>query len=249
MMRTLVCCAGLVASCVAAVAQDLPDIPSLLQEVKQHQQQVMANLKNYTFHKSEAAEYGTAGWSRDYEVFYENGHQIDRLIQVNGRPLDDRAQQKAANEVAKEVEKAQKSPAKDPSPKDNVDIEVVLANMAYSNPRRDVWQNRPMILLDYTCTGAPKSAGMVAHVYGEIWIDEADKQIAKMEARLQESKSGPRAEDPLSTFLQDKIAGGSWLPVSMVQSGAQHTLGMGVGATSRRVSYSDYKQKTGGAAK
>jgi hypothetical protein len=249
MMRTLVCCTGLVASCVAAMAQDLPDIPSLVQEVKQHQQQVVANQKNHTYRMFEAAEYGSAGWSREFDVSYENGHQINRMVQVNGSPLGQNKQQKIDNEVAKEVEKARKSPAKDPSPKDSVDIEEVLANMTYSNPRRDVWQSRPVILLDYTCTSVPKSAGMVAHVYGEIWIDEADKQVAKLEAKLQESKSGPRAEDPLYVFEQEKISEGSWLPVSMVRRGAQHMLGTSVGSDSRTVRFSDYKLKTGEAAK
>src|SRR6201999_1931470 len=107
--------------CIAASAYaqqaPIPDVPTLMQQVQDHQRKMDETRENYTFRETIVTrEFNKDGSlkkteSEENEVFYVNTHEIDRKVKKDGKDLSADEQKKEQDHVMKEVEKAQKTPA------------------------------------------------------------------------------------------------------------------------------------------
>ena len=94
---------ALLALCVQAQEPSgapLPDVRKLMQEVEQHQKQVDKIRENYTYTSLQTTQdIDSSGQvkktaSDESEVFFVNGHRIDRAVKKDGKPLDPHDEQK-----------------------------------------------------------------------------------------------------------------------------------------------------------
>lgn len=87
----------------------------------------------------------------------------------------------------------------------------------FSGPRRDIFNNREAIVLDFRPRADFRPADEIqkpyAHLRGRVWIDSADKAIARLEAwpvDAQTSADVP-APEPSVVFAHARVAEGVWL--------------------------------------
>ncbi len=70
-------------------------------------------------------------------------------------------------------------------------ISRILAVSKTSNPRRVTFRNRPTIVFDFEGDPHAKASGMdesaAKKLAGTVWIDEADRQVARLEVHFYDS--------------------------------------------------------------
>ena len=165
------------------------------------------------------------------------GYHITRLIEKNGKSLSEKDQSDADKDAAKQVEEIEKKIAKNESRAGKLDatgkpsedshrisIAEVLRASKLLNPRRERFRNRDVIVFDFEPDPAfdTKNATSILKFFGKtagvIWVDEKDKQVARIEATLFESLSfggGALAKFKKgATFTLDKerVNDEIWLP-------------------------------------
>jgi hypothetical protein len=204
----------------------LPEIRQLMREVQEHQKQLEKVRENYTYtslHTTQDID-GNGRVKKteteEYEEFYVNGHPIGRLVKKDGKPLDDQGQARETERVTKWVEKAQTAP---PDQQSSVTVSQVLEMMEVRNPRREIFRGRPTIVFDFIGRKDAKTHGLAQDLskklQGALWVDEADRQIAHLEARFIDNfdiGGGLFARiDKGSAFYFDqaRVNGEVWLPV------------------------------------
>src|ERR1700739_4390099 len=99
-----------------AQAPPIPDVPTLLQQVMAHQRQMDAVRENYTYREIQVVQSLDKNGnvkkteSDEYNVFFVNTHEVDRLVKKNGQELNAGEQNKEQAGVMKAMEQAQKTP-------------------------------------------------------------------------------------------------------------------------------------------
>lgn len=199
--RVAACCAAMGAVAPMAVPQmpqpataqphadpPLPDIRWLIQEVQEHQRQLDKVRESYTYTSMEIGQDIDANGqikkteTKVSEVSFVNGHIIGRTVKKNGQPLSEHDQQKETERVTKLVEEAEKTPPVRPP----ISISRVLEIMDVSNERRMIFRGRTTIVFDFVGRRDAKTHGRAEDaskkLQGTIWIDEADCQVAHLEA-------------------------------------------------------------------
>ncbi len=192
--------------------EPLPDIPALLQEVQANEDKIDNLLESYSFiQKTIMRELGKDGVLREKEsetnqlTFYK-GYRITRLIEKNGKPLNEKDQAEADKDAAKQVEEIEKKIAKQESREGKLDskgapsadsrrisVAEVLRASRLINPRRERFRGRDCVVFDFEPNPDfdTKNAKSVLKFFGKtagvMWIDEKDKQVARIEAVLFES--------------------------------------------------------------
>lgn len=189
-------------------SEPLPDITALLGEVQAQQDKVEEMLETYSFtQKNIKRELGKDGVLREKEsetfklTFYK-GRRIRRLIEKNGKPLSANDQAEEDKKTAKEIEEIEKKAEKEakreikgpPSEEDRrISIAEVMRASRLINPRRERFRGRDVIVFDFEPNPAfdMKNAKSMLKFFGKtagvMWIDEKDKQVARLEAVLFES--------------------------------------------------------------
>ncbi len=177
-------------------SESSPDIRKLMVDVMDHQKQLEKIRENYTYHaRTVDQELDSSGKitktvTEDHEVFFVNGHRIERTVSKDGKPLSDHDQQKETERITKLVEKAEKTPSGQSLEGNNetVSITHLLDIMAVTNPRRETFRGRPTILFDFAGKRDAKTHGIAEDaskkIAGTIWIDEKDHEVARMEAHF-----------------------------------------------------------------
>ncbi len=194
--------------------EPLPDIPALLLELQANEDKIEAMLDTYSFtQKTIKRELGKDGILHEIEsetnqlTFYK-GYRIKRLIEKNGRPLSEKDQAEADKDAAKQVEEIEKKIAKNESRLGKLDakgapsedsrrisIAEILRASKLLNPRRERFRGRDCVVFDFEPIPAfeTKNATSLLKFFGKtagvMWIDEKDKQVARIEAALFESVS------------------------------------------------------------
>jgi hypothetical protein len=230
--------AGLIAALLAPAQQPahpvpaapLPDIRELMRQVAQHQIQIEQVRENYTFNSVQTVQDIDANGkvtkteAEEYNDFFVNGHQIERLVKKNGQPLSAGEEQKESERVTKLVEKAGKVPPGQPLEGDSVSVSRLLDIMDVRNQRREVFRSRPAIVFDFIGRKDAKTHGIVEDaskkLKGTVWIDEADREVAHIEVSFDENfhiAGGLFANVQKGSnfsFDQAPVAGASglWLP-------------------------------------
>lgn len=217
--------------------QPLPDIQALLKEVQLNQDRVEEILEGYTFNETtiarEIAKDGSVleKEAETNQITYYKGTPIRRMIEKNGKPLSEKDQQKEDKDVAERVEDLEKKIAKQqqkngpPEEGQRVSIAEVLRASSLVNPRRERFRGRDVIVFDFEPNPNfdYKNARSILKFFGKtagvIWIDQQDKQVARLEAYLADSFSVGAGLFKLRkgasfSMEQDRINDEIWLPFS-----------------------------------
>ena len=205
----------------------IPDVRQLMREVEEHQKQVDKLREDYTYTSTETTQDIDSNGqvkkteSEEYEVFFVNGHQIDRKVKKDSKPLDDDEQQKETGRVTKQVEKAEKTPPGQPIG-EQISISQILAIMDVSNPRRELYHGRPTILFDFVGRKDAKTHGLAEDaskkLQGTLWVDEADRVVAHIDVSFDDNfhvGGGLVATVQKGSnfhFEQSPVNGELWLP-------------------------------------
>jgi hypothetical protein len=206
----------------------LPEIRELMREVQDHQRQLEKVRENYTYTSLQTTQdIDSKGQvkkteTEEFEQFYANGHPIARKMKKNGQPLNDSEAQKETERVTREVEKAEKTPPDKEMNGDTITIGQVLEMMDVRNPRQQEFRGRQTIVFDFVGRKDAKTHGMAQDLsktlQGTMWVDEADRQIAHLEAEFIDNfnvgggivariEKGSRFN-----FDQEPVNGEVWLP-------------------------------------
>lgn len=187
----------------------LPDIRALLSELQQNEDEVEKILDTYSYvQKSTKRELGKDGVLREVEsetrqLSFYKGNRISRVIEKNGKPLsekdqrdEDKSAEKQVEEIEKKIVKQEKAEMKDGPPKEGgprVSIAELLRASNLINPRRERFNGRSVIVFDFEPNPSfdYKNAKSMLKFFGKtagvMWIDEDDKQVARLEAFLADS--------------------------------------------------------------
>ncbi len=189
--------------------EPLPDIPTLLGELQKNEDRVDEILENYSYtQKSIKRELGKDGVLRetDSETFqfsFYKGNRIRRLIEKNSKPLSEKEQaeedknvQKRVAEIEKEIAKkaaraaAQSSDGTPDEEGQRISTAEVLRASRLVNPRRERFRGRDVVVFDFEPNpnfdfkNAKSFLKFFGKTAGVMWIDEQDKQVARLEAFL-----------------------------------------------------------------
>jgi hypothetical protein len=210
------------------------------------------------------------------EVFpIPNREPVMKLISENGVPLTDeraakeqkrveeeflkaeRDKDKDAQRVAKNrAERARKKSAKAKEGEDDdVDISQFLRIHEFVSPRRERFRDRDAVVFDFRPRPGFKASNrqedLISKLVGVAWIDPADKQVMRLEARLAEGfKMGGGLLvnlRPGAAFVmeQTRMIEGVWLPRMAQINLSVKVLLFGGGDYNQTIEWSDYKHFSG----
>lgn len=222
-----------------ASGEPLPDIPALLAELQANEDKVENLLDTYSYvQKSIRRELGKDGILREvgsetYQLSFYKGNRIRRLIEKNGKPLsekdqrdEDREVEKRVEEIEKEITKQERRATSGP-PSENgqrVSIAEVLRASRLVNPRRERFRGRDVIVFDFEPNpnfdykNAKSMLKFFGKTAGVMWIDENDKQVARLEAFLADSFNigggllAKLRKGASFTLEQERVNDEIWLP-------------------------------------
>ncbi|NNE68436.1 MAG: hypothetical protein HKN33_17855 [Pyrinomonadaceae bacterium] len=220
----------------------LPDIPKLLEDLQANQEKLETILEDYSYKqqsiKREISKSGKVVVTETETVqlsFYE-GFRIQRVIAKNGKPLSPKEQAKADKQAQKRVREIEKKLAKQDkefqqsssgTPSDRggrISIAEVLKASRLVNPRRERLKGRDVVVFDFEPNpdfdfkNAKSFLKFFGKTIGVMWIDEKDKQVARVEAVLADSyKVGGGLLAKLRkgasfTLEQERVNDEIWLP-------------------------------------
>lgn len=179
----------------SAPAAPLPDVPTLLHSVEANQEALDRAREEYTFRQQQRLtfydKHGKVGRSEERvsNIFYVHGQPIETLISKDGKPLNAGGLKKEEDRATKEAVKYAGQPY-GRREKDEVSVSRLLAITRFSNPRRIVEGGRPVIAVDFTGDPHAKTHGRnedaVKKVRGTVWIDEAAREVTRMQATFDE---------------------------------------------------------------
>ena len=169
---------------------------------------------------------------KEYNVFYLDGDEVDRLVKKDGRPLTPAEEQKEnehIQKVVKEYEKKQARKAEHPNDrkevkKNNDDLQVsdFLRLVRFTNPRRETFRGHEVIVFDFEPNPSYKPKSMVESLIhqltGAVWIDEQAQDVARLEAymngkfKLAGGLLASLNKGSAFTFEQSKVNDEVWMP-------------------------------------
>jgi hypothetical protein len=255
------------------------DIPALLREVGRNQDELDQRVSEYTFTRRQIErEINDRGEVKKEKVTVHEvypapgGGAVYKLVSEDGVQLSPEKQEKEARRVAEELEKLERENEKRRlkregearrkrergAGKEGEDdlggIAAFLRACEFVSPRRERFHGRDTIVFDFRARPNFKpsndSESIIAKLVGTIWIDPADKQVMRLEARLDRSikiAGGLVASiRPGSSFAfeQTRMEDGVWLPrTAEVSAFAKVFIFAGFRLDATR-EYSDYKRFT-----
>jgi hypothetical protein len=189
--------------------EPLPDIPRLLMELQKNEDKIDEILEDYSYtQKSIKRELGKDGVLREtesetFQLSFYKGNRIRRLVEKNGKPLsekeqadEDRNVQKRVAEIEREIAKKEArtvSQTANGTPDENnqrISTAEVLRASRLVNPRRERFRGRDVVVFDFEPNPdfdfrrAKSFLKFFGKTAGVMWIDEQDKQVARLEAVL-----------------------------------------------------------------
>jgi hypothetical protein len=211
-----------------------------------------------------------------HEVFpIANREPVMKLISENGVALTGERADKEQKRVEEEFQKAERDKEKDAQKvqkyraerdrkkaarakegeDDDVEISQFLKVHEFVSPRRERFRERDAVVFDFRVRPGFKSANrqenLISKLVGVVWIDPADKQVMRLEARLAEGfKMGGGLLvnlRPGAAFVmeQTRVAEGLWLPKMAQINLSVKVLLFGGGDYNQSFEWSDYKHFSG----
>jgi len=217
----------------AAGASDpaaIPDAATMLREVEAHQKQLDKIREDYTFRSVETTRQldGSGNTKKveteEHEVFFVNSERAQKLVRKDGKDLTPEQARKEQDRVNKEVLKISKPGYTNPD-KDEITVSRLLEIVTFSRPRRVQLNGRDTIAFDFAGDPHAKTHGRgedaLKKVSGTIWIDEADREVSRMSATLDENYHvgfgllASVAKGSNVVFDQALIRNEAWLPTAI----------------------------------
>jgi hypothetical protein len=208
----------------------LPDAATMLREVEAHQKQLDKVRENYTFRSvTTTRQLDSSGNTKkveteEHEVFFVNGHRVQKLVRKDGKDLSPDQARKEQDRVNKEVLKITQPGYRDPD-KDEITVSRLLQIVVFSRPRRVQLNGRDTIAFDFAGDPHAKTHGRdeeaLKKVSGTIWVDEADREVSRMSATLDENYHvgfgllASVAKGSNMVFDQALIRNEAWLPTAV----------------------------------
>jgi hypothetical protein len=239
-------------------APPLPDIPTLMDQVRQHQKQMESVQENYTFHEIQVSQELNKNGSvkktesYEFEIFFVNTHEVRRLMKKDGKELTPDEEKKEADRVTKYVEKAQQTPpGQAPNGEIVISVSRILAMAKVSSPRREMLDNRSTIVFDFVGDPHAKARNIAEeaarHTTGTCYIDERDRQVRRLVAQLTDNVHGGFGLFSLNkgsnlTFDQKLINNELWLPTGANVYLIAHAVGIFGFRANVQVTDNDYKK-------
>jgi hypothetical protein len=208
----------------------LPDAATMLREVEAHQKQLDKVREDYTFRAVQTTrQLDSSGNTKkveteEHEVFFVNGERVEKLVRKDGKDLTPDQARKEQDRVNKEVLKISKPGYSNPD-KDEITVSRLLQIVTSSRPRRVGLNGRDTIAFDFAGDPHAKTHGRgedaLKKVSGTIWIDEADREVSRMSATLDENYHvgfgllASVAKGSNMVFDQALIRNEAWLPTAI----------------------------------
>ena len=257
--------------------EPLPDIPTLLKAVGENEDRIDDILEKYTYtemtikREIDAKGKATEKESNTYELTFYKGNRIRRLIAKNGRPLSPGEEEDETRKVEKRVREIEKREAEkerratkdrdveqsaggppDPERGQRISIADVLRASRLVNPRRERYRGHDVIVFDFEPLPGYKPQKSFEKFFGKmagaIWVDEKDKQVARVDARLVESfkiAGGLLAslrEGASFVLEQERVNNEIWLPTRAdINLGVKILLVKGL-TVNQTIAYGNYKR-------
>ena len=209
----------------------IPDAATMLRDVEAHQKQLDKMRENYTFRAVQTTrQLDSSGNTKkieteEHEVFFVNGHRVEKLVRKDGKDLTPDQARKEQDRVNKEVLKISQPGYKSPEEKDDITVARLLQIVAFSRPRRVSLKGRDTIAFDFAGDQHAKTHGRdedaLKKVSGTVWIDEADREVSRMSATLDENYHvgfgllASVAKGSNVVFDQALIRNEAWLPTAI----------------------------------
>ncbi|HEV7700730.1 MAG TPA: hypothetical protein VGO43_10920 [Pyrinomonadaceae bacterium] len=224
----------------------LPDIQSLFKDLQANEDRLDSILDTYSYtQKTSTRELGKDGQLRETEsetvqLSFYKGFRITRVIEKDGKPLTADEQAKEDKDAAKQVEEIEKRIAKNESrlgkqessgaPSQDsrrISIAEMLRASKLLNPRRERFRGRDCVVFDFEpnpdfdLSSARSQLKLFGKTAGVMWIDEKDKQVARLQAVLYDSyKVGGGVLAKISkgaafTLEKERVNDEIWLPSQM----------------------------------
>jgi hypothetical protein len=195
--------------------EPLPDIKSLLDEIRSNADKVDQILENYSYTElridrelDKAGNLVEKSSEKTFLTFYK-GYRIRRLVEKNGKPLSPSDQEKEDRDVTKQVAEIEKrieeKERKQITQRDTesgaggqptgdgqrITIADALKGSLLTNPRRERFRGIDVIVFDYEPNPAFKpqtrNEKLFALCNGAVWVDEKTKQVVRLDAILTKS--------------------------------------------------------------
>jgi hypothetical protein len=208
----------------------LPDAATMLREVEAHQKQLDKIREDYTFRAVQTTrQLDSSGNTKkveteEHEVFFVNGHRVRKLVRKDGKDLTPDQARKEQDRVNKEVVKISQ-PGYTNQDKDEITVSRLLQIVTFSRPRRVGLNGRDTVAFDFAGDPHAKTHGRgedaLKKVSGTIWIDEADREVSRMSATLDENYHvgfgllASVAKGSNVVFDQALIRNEAWLPTAI----------------------------------
>jgi hypothetical protein len=208
----------------------LPDAATMLREVEAHQKQLDKVRENYTFRAIQTTRQLDSGGNtkkietEEHEIFFVNGHQVQKLVRKDGKDLTPDQARKEQDRVNKEVLKISQPGYTNPD-KDEITVTRLLQIVTFSRPRRVSLNGRNTIVFDFAGDQHAKTHGRdedaLKKVSGTVSIDEADHEVSRMSATLDENYHvgfgllASIAKGSNVVFDQALIRNEAWLPTAI----------------------------------
>jgi hypothetical protein len=208
----------------------IPDAATMLKEVEAHQKQLDKMRENYTFRAVQTTrQLDSSGNTKkieteEHEVFFVNGHRVEKLVRKDGKDLTPDQARKEQDRVNKEVVKISQ-PGYSSADKDDITVARLLQIVSFSRPRRVSLNGRDTIAFDFAGDEHVKTHGRdeeaLKKVSGTVWIDEADREVSRMSATLDENYHigfgllASVAKGSNVVFDQALIRNEAWLPTAI----------------------------------
>lgn len=219
---------ALMTPCQQPANPPIPPIPQLIQQVQARQKQLEKVRENYTYTALQTTQDVDSDGqvnkteSKEFQAFFVHGHQIQRLVKKDGKPLSAHDEEKESQRVQKMVAKAEQTPPDQPLDGQNVTVSRLLQIMEVQNPRLESFRGRPTIVFSFVGRKGAHTHGLAEDISkklgGTIWIDRADLQVARLEVRFDDTfrfAGGLLASIQKGTtfsFDQAPVNGTLWLP-------------------------------------
>jgi hypothetical protein len=208
----------------------LPDAATVLREVEAHQKELDKIRENYTFRAVQTMRqldsHGNVKKTEteEHEVFFVKGHQVEKLVRKDGKNLTPDQARKEQDRVNKEVVKISQQGEGNPD-KDDITVARLLQIVTFSRPRRVSLNGRDTIAFDFAGDEHAKTHGRnedaLKKVSGTVWVDEADREVSRMSATLDENYHigfgllASVAKGSNVVFDQALIRKEAWLPTAI----------------------------------
>jgi hypothetical protein len=200
----------------------------------------------------------------EYTFFYLGDEEVSTLVRKDGKALSEQEQKKENEKTTKRIEELQKHQAKKEAKEQKAQeqgkeekngdpgIEVFLRGCRFSNPRRERFRGRDVLVFDFEPNPEFKphklEEELVRKLAGVVWIDEKALNVARLAAYfVGDLKVGGGLLANLQkgtslVFEQEFVNNEVWLPTyAEAHVGVRVLLlkGLRVDAVTR---YSDYKR-------